>query len=229
MGKVISADQRSNGLEILSRWCSELKVIRVEVSGLLLSAKIFWEVQKLLAANPRALSHRLFNDWMASNYFAATAIGIRRQLDKDPRSVSLRNLLMKIKVTLEDSQELISRSEFLGNCQPEERSDRNTRFSRLVGIQARRVDFAYVNQDIERLIEIDEKIIGKYISKRIAHRDAEEIERRKYGDLDKCLEVLEEITDRYLSLVNGEESAVSPELSSDWKSVFRIPWIPESD
>jgi len=66
----MSADQKSDGLKkLLEGWIEQLKVIREEVRSLLLGAKIFWEVQKILEDNPRSLSHPLFNRWIASNYF----------------------------------------------------------------------------------------------------------------------------------------------------------------
>jgi len=219
----MSTDHKSDGLK---NWIDQLKVIREEVRSLLLGAKIFWEVQNILAANPRALSHRLFNDWIMTNHNVATAVGIRRQLDKDSRSVSLKKLLIEIEATLRRSPDLLSRSDFLLNFWPgEHRSHGDAQFSKLVGDHATRVEPAYVRQDIERLTEVTEKI-EHYVNKRIAHRDAQEIERRKLGELDKCLGLLEEIVDRYACLLNGEETSVSPELLPVWKSVFKVAWDP---
>jgi len=121
---------REPDLKKLRRWILELRVIRDEVRSLLLGAKIFWEVQRILEANPSALSHRLFNDWMMTNHGIATGIGIRRQLDKDSRSVSLKKLLIEIEETLRRSPDLLSRSDFLLTYRPELKFAGDAEFSR---------------------------------------------------------------------------------------------------
>lgn len=220
---LVRADQESDRLKKLRRWILELRIIRDAVRSLLLGAEIFWEVQKILAANPRALSHRLFNDWIATNHGIATAVGIRRQLDKDSRSVSLKKLLIEIEATLHTSPELLSRANFLRHFRPELESRADAQFSELVGANTTRVESAYVERDIKRLNEVTEKM-ERYVNKRIAHRDAQEIERRKLGELDECLGLLEEIVDRYTRLLTGSGSSVTPELPPDWKSVFKVAW-----
>jgi hypothetical protein len=73
----MSTEPESNSLGDLRRWISQLRVIGDEVRSLLLGSQVFWEVQKILGENPKALSHRLFNDWLTTNYAVATAAGIR--------------------------------------------------------------------------------------------------------------------------------------------------------
>jgi len=87
------------------------------------------------------------------------------------------------------------------------------------------VEPTYVEKYIERLNKVTEKV-ERYVNKRIAHRDAQEIERRKLGELDKCLELLEEIVDRYTRLLTGAGSSVTPELPPGWESVFEVAWAP---
>lgn len=221
------ADQESDRLKKLRRWIAQLKIIRDEVRSLLLGAKVFWELQKILAANPRALSHRLLNDWVTTNHGVATAVGIRRQLDKDRRSISLKRLLIEIEATLHRNPELLSRAHFLRHFRPELESRAHAQFSELVAANATRVESTYVRRDIERLNKITEKM-ERYVNKRIAHRDAQETEKRKLGELDECLVLLQEMVDRYTRLLTGYGSSVSPELPPDWKSVLKVAWIRKS-
>jgi len=100
---------------------------------------------------------------------------------------------MAIETALDQGSDLLSRPDFLLNFGPgEHKSDGDALFSKLVGVGATRVEPTYVRQDIERLSGETEKI-ERYVNKRIAHRDAQAIDRRKFGELDKCLRLLEEL------------------------------------
>jgi len=210
--------------QLLTNWIRRLKVIRAEVRSLLLSSKIFWEVQKVLEDNPDALSHRLFNDWIATNYGVATTIGVRRQLDVDSRSVSLKGLLLQMKAEVGAHPDLLSRLKFEANYRSELVSAADREFDRLVGVGEARIKVAYVEQDIDRLDAIT-KTVKRFANKRIAHRDAEDIEKRKLGELDDCLQTLAEFVDRYARLLTGYGSGVVPDLPHGWKSVFETAWI----
>lgn len=209
---------------LLTKWISELRIIHAEVRSLLLSSKIFWEVQKILEANPEALCHRLFNDWMATNYAVATAIGIRRQIDVDSRSVSMKGLLLHVKAELACRSDLLSRENFIANYRPELASVADSEFDRLVGGTESRVEVPYIQRDLDKLDTVTAGV-KHFANKRIAHRDAKGIEKRKLGELDDCLEVLAEMVDRYARIMAGSGSDVLPDLPSDWKCVFETAWI----
>ncbi len=209
---------------LLKNWARQLWIIHAEVRSLLRGSKIFWELQKIFENNPEALRHRLFNDWIATNYGVTTAIGIRRQLDLDKRSVSLKGLLLQIKAELVCHPDLLSRQKFVTNYPPELVSVAQREFDRLVGIGETRVGVAYVQRDLDHLDAITQPI-KHFANKRVAHRDMGDVEKRRLGELDDCLQALGDMADRYPRILTGSGSTVVPELPPDWKSVFRIPWI----
>ena len=209
---------------LLTTWIRQLRIIVGEVRSLLLSSAVFWEVQRILEANPDALCHRLFNDWMATNYGNATTMGVRRQIDPDSRSVSLMRLLLQIKDELVHHPDILSRGKFVSNYRPEIRTAGEKEFDRLVGVGEARIELVYVQRDLDRL-GAETKGVRLFANRRIAHRDAREIENRKLGELDHCLKVLAETADRYARILTGSGSGIWPDLPPDWDCVFKTTWI----
>jgi len=209
---------------LLTKWIRQLRIITAEVRSLLLSSKIFWETQKILEANPEALCHGLFNHWMATNYAVATAIGIRRQTDMDRRSVSLRRFLDHIKAELASRLDLLSRKSFVANYRPEFGSVDHREFDRLVGVKKSWVEAAYVHRDIDKVDTVTAGV-KHFANRRIAHRDARGIEKRKLGELDDCLAAFAEVIERYTRILTGSGSGFLPTLPPEWKCVFRTAWI----
>jgi len=70
-----------------------IRRITREIRNLQMTRRVFWEVQEIIANNPRLHSHGLLNNWLATNYGYALAIGLRRQMDGHTRAVSLLRLL----------------------------------------------------------------------------------------------------------------------------------------
>jgi len=82
--------------ETFTLWDSWLAKIHHDVRRLLELRYIFWEVGKIVNANPRIQRTSSFYGWMGATYSAAVPIGIRRQLDEHPDSLSLARLLSEI-------------------------------------------------------------------------------------------------------------------------------------
>jgi hypothetical protein len=212
---------------VLTTWIRKLRIIIAEIRSLLLSSKVFWEVQKILEANPDALCHRLFNDWMATNYGNATTMGIRRQIDLDSRSVSVMRLLLQIRDELVHHPDILSREKFVRNYPPQLRWAGEKEFDRLVGVGEPRIEPAFVQRDLDNLSAVTEGV-RRFANRRIAHRDAREIEKRKFGELDRCVEVLAATGDRYARILTGSGSGIRPDLPEDWLSVFKKAWMKET-
>ena len=95
----------------LRKWGEWLRTIHGDVRSLLLSRDIFWEVQSLIGANAWLQRQPgLFNHWLATNYAVAASLGIRRQLDRDCRSISLVRLLTDVKQTVQARPDILSRA-----------------------------------------------------------------------------------------------------------------------
>jgi hypothetical protein len=211
--------------DLLREWLRQLQIIREELRSLTTGAQVFWEVQRILADNRDALSHRLFNDWISTNYAVATAVGIRRQLDRDPRAVSLQNLLTRIQEAMSGCPDILSRASFVETFRRRFGRDANATFDELVGSAKMAVDCACVQRDIDQLQRLSK--LKTWVDKRIAHRDSDETEKRMLGELDEGLNLLLRLLDRYSMLLTGLSSGIGPTLPNDWKSVFKIAWLPD--
>jgi hypothetical protein len=209
---------------LLTEWIEDLKIITKELRSLRRGSLIFWEVQKILEANPAALCHSLFNEWMKVNYGSATASGIRRQTDKDNRTISLNRLLTRIKAGLASRPDILSRESFKANYHPLLQDTGQRDFDRLVRAGAARVEPDYIDRDLNTLAQVTEGI-KDFVDGRIAHRDAREIPNPKLGELDKCLDSLAEMTGRYSHLLTGARTSLTVQLPPDWKCVFKVAWI----
>jgi hypothetical protein len=210
---------------LLTEWIEDVRVITEELRSLRRGSLIFWEVQKILEANPATLCHGLFNEWMKVNYGSTTAMGIRRQTDRHNRTISLNRLLTRIKGGLASHPEILSRQSFVANYpRLQQRGHRD--FDRLVGPDAARVEPDYIDRDLKTLeqIRVTERVID-FVDGRIAHRDARKIENPKLGDLDRCLDTLAEMTERYSHLLTGSMTSLTVQLPPEWKSVFKVTWI----
>jgi hypothetical protein len=213
-----------NDIEILKAWVTQLHTILTDVRSLLLSSFVFWDVQRVIEANPRTQTQGLFNRWMATNYFVATSIGIRRQLDIDDRSMSFIRLLKAIEAALHERPSVLSRAGFIENYRPELRPVAEKQFDKLVGEGAGRVEATFVHRDIEALECVTRKV-KRFANKRIAHWDNRSIANLRLEELDDCLKLLGELVDKYARLLTGTASTVHPEVLSDWKQIFKVAWI----
>lgn len=75
-----------------------LEAIRTDVQDLILDQHLFWELQAIIDANPRfAQEPGLFNQWMASSFVQATAVGVRRQAKSGDDSISLKRFLQEVR------------------------------------------------------------------------------------------------------------------------------------
>lgn len=76
------------------RLIQSLETILRDVQDLLLDEHVFWELPKVIAANPKFNeTSDVFTHWMASCFIQATAVGVRRQMKKKD-SVSLASWRM---------------------------------------------------------------------------------------------------------------------------------------
>jgi hypothetical protein len=79
----------------LIRW---LEVVKEDVEDLLLDQYLFWELQAIIEANPNfSTASGLLNQWMASSFVRATAVGVRRQAKSGNKNVSLMRFLSEVR------------------------------------------------------------------------------------------------------------------------------------
>jgi len=99
-----------NEKERRDRLVQWLETIFQDVQDLLLDDHLFWELQKVVEANPEFnKASGLFTQWMASSFVQATAVGVRRQAKVDADGISLARFLAEI----EKYPALVSRAHYM--------------------------------------------------------------------------------------------------------------------
>ena len=89
-----------------NNWLSK---IYDDIQGLLVNRHIFQEVQQIIRSNPRIHLASSFYDWLRNVYLTTAVIGVRRQLDRDKRSISLTRLFEEII----ENPEILSRERYV--------------------------------------------------------------------------------------------------------------------
>ena len=81
---------------VYRKWRTWIRKIRADVSSVLVKRYMFREVQKMVQDNPQIQVPSIFWTWMRQTYYGDVALSIRRQVDKNPRTISLYRLLTDI-------------------------------------------------------------------------------------------------------------------------------------
>ncbi|MFZ1082362.1 MAG: hypothetical protein WAO19_10610 [Candidatus Kryptoniota bacterium] len=200
--------------------------IREDVRGLLISRFIFKEVQKIIAANPSIQIESSFYEWIGYVYATHAVIGVRRQVDKDTRSVSLVQVLEVIEknnafFTVKRFQRLYPKS-LKRNVAPRV-------FKRFSGARLAHLNPVFVSKDIRTLRKSIERI-AHFTNKRVAHLDRSAFRAvPTFDDLDYALDQLEKVVKNYMLLLFGEDSDLVPIWQYDWQKIFHYPWIQKDE
>lgn len=210
--------------ELRDQLADRLDVLKTEVQALTVGHHIFWEVQKIIKANPQIQTGSSFYEWMGSAYATSMSVAIRRQVDEDLDSISFINFLKKIHA----SPGVISRKAykdlFVDGKYPPRWAD--SCFDRLTAKGLDHIDPDDVAKQIEALRENTDHV-RKYVNRRVAHRDRRDFRPiPKFRDIDAAVDYLDHLTVRYLNLFRGMSmKTVLPTWQYDWKEIFRHPWI----
>ena len=208
--------------ELFTKWDGWLDDILADVRGLLVSQDIFWEVQKIIEANPCIHTPSLFYKWMAGIYGSSVTVGIRRQQDGDRDSVTLRRLLEEI----QDNPQVLSRDRYVALYGEDARDFGHRDFDRIAGQGRSHIDPEMVINDLVQLERETQKVKG-YVDRRIAHMDRRAPKGLPtLGEVDECLSLFKELLQKYLLIFRATTYEILPVRDYDWKQIFREPWIP---
>lgn len=218
---VLSDEQR---FERLNGW---LDVLQKEVRQLRVDQHIFWEVQKIIQANPRI--NKLgssFYHWMGSAYATSMTVAIRRQVDGDSRSISFRNLLRMLRMHPEVLSRTRYKHHFVDANSPLPEAYRDRDYDRLVGEGRDILNPTDLEKEIADLQMVTDGL-RQYVNKRIAHYDEEHFKRvPRFNDIDAAVEFLDRLLKRYLLLFRAVHiDTALPTWQYDWTEIFRHPWI----
>lgn len=204
-----------------------LEVIFKDVQDLLLDDHIFWEFQKIVAANPKfAESPGLFTQWMASAFIQATATGVRRQAKVNDDSISLARFLAEV----EKYPNLVSRTHYMGlyaGMEPWHIEIGEHDFDNVAGVGAAALPADIIRRHVADLgTAVDG--IEHYVDRRIAHYDKRGLAKPTptFADLTQALATLERIVILYWRLLKGSDTKLLPTILFDWQQIFRFVWLP---
>lgn len=212
--------------ELFKQWEGWLEIIYTDIQELVIRRHIFWEVQKIIRANPRIQKPSSYYTWMGSVYAAAASIGVRRQIDNGRHVVSFYRLLLEI----QRKPGVLSRKRYVSLYKEpliEVRvADRH--FDRFAGRGKPHVELRMIKKDIADLTAITSKI-KDYANERVAHFGKKgPTVVPTYKDLDECIDFLGNLLKKYWALFSAESIIdLLPTWQYDWKEIFREPWIPE--
>jgi hypothetical protein len=205
-----------------------LEVILKDVQDLLLDDHIFWEFQKVVAANPNFLkSPGLFTQWMASAFIQATATGVRRQAKVNDDSISLARFLAKV----EKYPDLVSRAHYIGLYTGMEAwhiEIGEHDFDNVAGAGAATLPTDLIRQHIADLKAAVDGI-EHYVDRRVAHYDKRGLAKPTptFADQTGALLTLERIVILYWRLLKGASyTTLLPTIQFDWQQIFRFVWLP---
>lgn len=211
--------------QLFAKWNDWVQVIENDVINLLASQHIFWEVQKIIKANPKIHLASSFYEWMGPVYAVFQSIGLRRQVDPTKDTISFRRLLEEIA----RRPDAITRERYIALYEDPviRRHVEDMAFDKFAGVGKPHINPEMVRKDCKQLIK---KIEGMkdYVDRRVAHF-AERGPTRlpTYGDVDDCLEFVEDLLKKYLAVIRADvRRQILPTWQYDWKQIFRHPWIP---
>ena len=211
-------DQRAKALE----WLDDIKN---EVQALVVHNYIFGETQKLIRANPKLVetpSH--YYVFLAQVFANSMVLGVRRQVDAGPDSVSLRKLLL----LLREHPTIASREYYLSLYETSQIKDQaDTHFDQFADKAAASPSWRFFQEDIDELSAKTVKI-RHYADRRIAHRDSRDLkyDEPHLNELTDAIKCLERTTVKYLALLKAEVlGTLLPTFQYDWQRIFTFPWI----
>jgi len=206
-------------------WISMLKQIEKSTFDLLWNRLFFQEFMSIVEANPQLPENNYFIVWMWENYLYTAAIGVRRLVGRDTRSVSLYLLLKDIM----ENHEILSRERYTALFKDTRYADDfdyiNIGFDELVGEGKEHIEPADVEDDINKLIRRTE-VLTTYVNKTVAHLDKEKLEKLPtVKDLDDSIDLIVKIVQKYYTILRAETIILQPVPQHPWKNIFKVAWI----
>jgi hypothetical protein len=222
----VGADEANALYEQWVRW---LEQISHETHTLFLYRDYWRGLAEMTQANGN-IPPSTFFDALGVWYGACQATSIRRQLDRDTRSISFRNLLADMAA----HPEVMTRERHVGlwnTDDPREivkeawQQKANANYNRFAGVGNDAIDPAITNADLERLLKIGEPVTT-FVNKAVAHTDDEALgSTSTYAELNAAIDELGDLLKKYSSLLLAAIIAgLVPAHQEEWRQAFRVAW-----
>jgi hypothetical protein len=205
--------------EPFDHWRAWLGAIQQDVWRMHVGRRMWRRFVEIVNENEELRKHPTFPEWITTNYAAAQALAIRRQIDKRTDSISLRRLLIE----LEAQPEIITRERFLRvNCGGNEQIAAHL-WPDVADAGGTHLDAIRVRADLAELLETA-TTVERFASKRLAHWDmAEWTTPVTYGELHACVDTVGKLLEWYSGLLTGTTQGADPIMPLGWERVFWQP------
>jgi hypothetical protein len=208
--------------KLRDRWKSWLPQMRNDLTYLLGSREIFWELQEVAKENPAILTPGSFFDWMCGNYMAAASVGARSFVDQSRTGHSLWRMLYEIL----ENPGVINREAHVKMYRGVRDLGEMT-FNSVVGRGKQYLPQRAVRADIRKLEDASERV-RRFVNKRIAHKTMRGEIRRlpRLNELDAALNTIDELLCKYNLLLTAQGmSTMHATRQYNWQEVLWEPWI----
>ena len=214
-------------VKLYKKWKKHLKIVHNEISSLKVDHHIFWQVQKIIRANPKIQKESHFYGWMGSVFARDMLIRIRRQSDLRTDDISLARLLFEIAerpnvLSWEKFERLYRGSAVKFNAW----SDFKKFYGWKKHVKKKHINPAMMRSDLKKVKREINKL-KKYTDKKVAHWSS--VPTRKiltFDSLESPLKMMERLIIKYELIFNASNySSLMPTFQYDWQAIFREPWI----
>ena len=209
-----------------NKWIKHLEIIKSEISELLISQNIFWEINNIIKENPNLNKPSAFWNYFGNTYVASVAIAVRRQIKNKPNSISFTQLLEDMKGHPQSFPRSYYHEIYKGSL-AEQWVDKD--FNRFAKPSQNHICPDMISADIVKLKQIVKKC-EDFADKVVAHSD-----KRKpkilptFNELDNCIKFLDELYVKYHLLFHAQSmDTLMPTYQYDWTEIFKYPWILEN-
>lgn len=184
---------------LLADWLERFALIETDVQNILLRRQVFRRLGEIIAANPRLHRPSYLYEYLVETYAASAAIAVRRHVRHDSRDRERSSGLISLLYAIRATPGIITRARHIALYaeagMPADMAE--DEFDDLVEPGAAHLGPRHVQRDVGVLLDVSHDL-ERYATQRIAHLDREEpTVIPKFGDLDRALDVFEQLVKRY--------------------------------
>lgn len=178
-------------------------------------------VHEIAADNEKLTEWNLFFDWMFRNYAYQEALRVRKLLDGDERSDSIRTLMMDMSRRAHNVTRDVYRS-WYPNASPEAVDRMFRTFSDPEG---QHMDRKVMDDNLAAVEKAAERVRDA-VNRAVAHRDRKRpLPSLTYGSVDQAIDAVGELFKKLCLFLEGHSyGSLEPVPQFDWEWVFYEPW-----
>ncbi len=215
--------------EMFDKWNGWLTILRKEILTLSVNRDIYYGINEIIKSNTKVQQiPSSFWLYQRITYEETQLTAIRRLVKNNKDSISMIRLISQIK----DYPSVLSRTRYKDlyrNAHLPE-SYVNEQFEVFAG-KGKNRDIINPEIFIKDFDELKQKAtkIETMVDKRVAHFDQDQTSyiRPTYKEMDECIDLIENLIQKYFLIFRAGNIDRIPDLGNDWRAIFKEPWINE--